>query len=138
MDKILNDYNCCQKTFSSAAEYVDLEEEQILKIASGFGGGMQRGEVCGCVTGALMAIGMKYGSDDPTDEVARGLVKQYSDAYVAAFKEKFGTILCRELLGIEEYTDEAKAAAREAGRIAEVCPGLIEFAKEHLAEIMKN
>lgn len=138
MEKILNDYNCAQKTFSSVSELVDLEEEQIYRVASAFGGGMQMGEVCGCVTGALMAIGLKYGSDDPTDEVARNLVSQHAEAYVKAFREKFGTILCRELLGIEEYSAEAKAEARKAGKIEQVCPVLIAFGKEKLAELMND
>lgn len=138
MEKILNDYNCAQKVFSSASEFVDLDEEQIYRVAAGFGGGMQMGEVCGCVTGALMAIGLKYGSDDPTDEVARNLVSQHAEAYVKAFREKFGTILCRELLGIEEYSAEAKAEARKAGRIEQVCPFVIAFGKEKLRELLND
>ena len=90
MEKILNDFNCCQKTFSSVADLLDLDEETILKIASGFGGGLQHGEVCGCVSGALMAIGLKLGSDDPTDEVARNLVSQTFEKYISDFRAKFG------------------------------------------------
>jgi C_GCAxxG_C_C family probable redox protein len=138
MEKILNDFNCCQKTFSSVADLLDLDEETILKIASGFGGGLQHGEVCGCVSGALMAIGLKLGSDDPTDEVARNLVSQTFEQYITEFREKFGCVRCQELLGLDEYTPEAKNAAREAGRIAEVCPGLIAFAQAKLRELLEN
>ncbi|MBR5113676.1 MAG: C_GCAxxG_C_C family protein [Oscillospiraceae bacterium] len=138
MEKILNDFNCCQKTFSSVADLLDLDEETILKIASGFGGGLQHGEVCGCVSGALMAIGLKLGSDDPTDEVARNLVSQTFEKYISDFRAKFGCVRCQELLGLDEYTPEAKNAAREAGRIAEVCPGLIAYAQQHLRELLED
>ena len=37
------------------------------KIASAFGGGMWAGQTCGCVTGALMAIGYKFGHSEDGD-----------------------------------------------------------------------
>lgn len=55
-------FSCSQAVFSTFAPQLGLECELALKVAGLFGGGMGRlGEVCGAVTGALMALGLKYG-----------------------------------------------------------------------------
>lgn len=59
-------------------------------------------EVCGTVSGMAMLAGFKYPVEDPKDQVARtrnyGTVQKMADA----FREKFGSIVCRELLGAKQ------------------------------------
>ena len=44
-----------------------MECAAIPRIATPFGGGIGgRGEVCGAVTGAVMAIGLKHGREEPS------------------------------------------------------------------------
>ncbi len=58
-------FNCSQAVFAAFAPQSGLEREMALRIAGTFGGGMGRlGEVCGAVTGALMALGLQYGCTD--------------------------------------------------------------------------
>jgi len=51
-------YNCAQAVFLAYSDDLSEEEKDIaLKLASGFGGGIAgTGEVCGVITGAVMAL----------------------------------------------------------------------------------
>lgn len=47
-----NGFNCSQVVLSSFTSELELPQEQALRLASPFGGGMaRRGEVCGAVNG---------------------------------------------------------------------------------------
>ena len=41
--------NCCATVFGALAEYVGIDKTTAQRIASGFGGGIGCGSVCGCV-----------------------------------------------------------------------------------------
>lgn len=107
--------NCCQAVAMCCAPQLGLTEEQAYRLGAFFGGGMRRGEVCGAATGALMALGMRYG-----DENNRQCDK--SRAFLDAFQQKFGTILCREIL--EKHQKR-------------LCPALIQFAANYLEDELK-
>lgn len=131
-------YNCAQAVFSHAAEDLGLDEEEALKIASGFGGGMMLGEVCGCVTGALMALGLKYGFSEPNDSVGKGIATEKTMEFLRKFKEKNGAHRCKELLGLDISKPEEKAKIVEEGIIAQKCPGFVCSACEILDELLKD
>ncbi|MBQ8793490.1 MAG: C_GCAxxG_C_C family protein, partial [Clostridia bacterium] len=51
-------YNCAQAVFGAFAEDLGFDEKTALKISAPFGGGFGRQrEVCGAVSGMLMAFG---------------------------------------------------------------------------------
>lgn len=56
-------YMCSQAVFAAFSEDFNLSKGHVLKIGACFGSGMRKAEVCGACTGALMAIGLKYGDD---------------------------------------------------------------------------
>ena len=57
-----NGYNCAQSVLSVFAEDLGMSKDACLKLASPFGSGIAyMQETCGAVSGALMAIGLKYG-----------------------------------------------------------------------------
>lgn len=98
----LRGYNCSQSVLLAFKEDIGLEEDKILKLASSFGGGLggQR-EVCGAVSGMLMAAGLLYGYKNPKDYQSKAehyvLVKELCNR----FSESNGSIICRILLGLE-------------------------------------
>lgn len=96
-------YNCSQAVFGAFSEEVGLDREMALKLASSFGGGMGKlREVCGAITAMFMIAGIQYGYSDPKDSEAK--IKHYSLVQLLAqnFKEQNGSIICRELLGLEK------------------------------------
>jgi C_GCAxxG_C_C family probable redox protein len=50
-------------------EHWNGKSELIPKIATAFGGGIGRcGSLCGALTGGVMAIGIKHGTNEPSPE----------------------------------------------------------------------
>lgn len=92
-------YNCAQAVLLTFCDMTGLTEEQSALIASSFGGGMGKlREVCGAVSGMLMAAGLIMGYSDPHDRSLK--IKHYKlvQELAAEFKERGGSIICRELL----------------------------------------
>ena len=89
--------NCCQSVLLTLGEYTGLDERTAVALAVGFGGGMLTGNVCGAVTGGMMAIGLTCTAGlDPEGEKehGRGLCGQLQER----FQERFGTLLCADIL----------------------------------------
>lgn len=119
---------CSQAVFSVYAEQWGLDRDAAMKISDAFGGGMAIGHTCGAVSGAVMAIGLKYGRTKADDDAA----KQKTRALIREFVEKFtgqhGSIICKQLLGYDITIPEEAAAAEEKELFSTLCPKLIEDA----------
>ena len=95
----LEGYNCAQAVFCAFCDETGLSVEEAAKLSSSFGGGMGRlREVCGTVSGALMALGMLRGYSDPADPQAKAEHYHLVQQYAHRFREANGTIICRDLL----------------------------------------
>ncbi len=129
-------FDCAQTVFSAFAEDLDLDEETALRIAAGFGGGMHKGDMCGCVTGGLMALGLKYGWSEEGDKVGKDLMNGKAQEYERRFREACGGIRCRELLEADVSTPEGKMLAGE--RVPQRCPGFAVAACEILEEMLSE
>lgn len=100
-------YNCCQSVFAAFADKYGIDENTALKLSSSFGAGMGRmREVCGTVSGMMLVAGMETGTVDNNDR--EGKAKNYETVRRLAdmFKEQNGSIICRELLGLDKDTQE--------------------------------
>lgn len=88
--------NCAETTLKCLIEdrVIDIPEEAV-RMMSGFGGGMQRGSICGAVVGAVSAIGSQTGRTEPGQ--SRKPSAEAVKAFLKAFEDEFGTIYCREL-----------------------------------------
>ena len=96
-----NNFNCSQAVFTTFATEMGLDEELALKIATQFGGGARKGEMCGAVSGALMVLGLKYGHCHSENEEEKGRAYRISEDFMNRFIQKNGTVVCRELLGYD-------------------------------------
>ena len=93
-------YNCAQAIAVAYCDLTGLEPDFAARLSSSFGGGMGRlREVCGAVSGMFMVAGMLYGYDDPENDADKKKHYALIQELAAAFKEKTGSIICRELVG---------------------------------------
>ena len=93
-------YNCAQSVFCTFAQELGIDFETALKLSSSFGGGMGRlREVCGAVSAMFMIAGLKYGYTEPDNKEVKTEHYKRIQELAQLFKEKHGTIICRELLG---------------------------------------
>lgn len=136
--RFLEGYNCAQSVLLTMFEHWNGKNELIPRIATAFGGGIGRcGSVCGALTGGVMAIGIKYGTNEPSlgkqlkaYELAYGFYKQ--------FEMQHGSVLCRELIGYDLYNSEELKKAREAKVFEEKCTNFVRTAVEILTEFSEH
>ena len=96
-------YNCAQAVFCADCEKFGIDIETGAKLASAFGGGMGRmREVCGALSGLFMLLGLKEGYSDPKDNEGKKELYSKVQQLAGEFKEEFGSIICKELLGMDE------------------------------------
>ena len=95
----LEGYNCAQAVFVAYSALTGLTPEFSAKLASSFGGGMGRlREVCGAVSGMFMVAGILYGYDSCDNDEKKKAHYALIQELAAKFKEKTGSIVCREIL----------------------------------------
>ena len=125
-------YSCSQSVFSALAERWRLESGVSLRIAAGFGGGLARSAgTCGCVTGAIMAIGLAQRGISPAEN--RSEKERTYDAcreFMRTFEVRNGSTLCLELLGCDISTPEGLAQARQKGLFRSRCSKFVRDAVE--------
>ena len=131
-------YHCSQAVLAAFAEELGLTEEQALKLGGCFGGGMCQGEVCGACTGALMALGLKYGQSDIDDMESRKKTNDVTVEFLDTFKMENGSYMCRELLGCDLATDEGKQYAIENQLFVEFCPKMVESATTIAEQLLRD
>lgn len=131
-------FNCAQSVFGALAEDAGIDKTTALRTAACFGGGMRCGEVCGAVTGALMALGARFGSARENDSEGKAEANRRAIAFLEAFKARHGTLLCRELLGYNPGNPEDAAQIKVLCLHDKVCNGLIEDAVEIAEKIIKQ
>ena len=116
-----NGYVCSQAVFAAFSSDFGVSKDDALKIGACFGSGMRKGEVCGACTGALMALGLKYGDEKAkSDEVC--------NRFLDEFKRENGSYICRDLLECDISTPEGVEYAKENNLFKEVCPKMVESA----------
>lgn len=105
--KFQEGFNCSQAVLYSFSDELQIEKEIALKLACGFGAGMGRKEeVCGAVTGGIIAIGCKYGRGEKDDPAATELTYTKTRELMDRFALKHGTFSCRKLLNECDLTTE--------------------------------
>lgn len=118
-------YNCCQAVACAFAEEIGVDEATLFKAGEGFGlgmGGMSC--TCGAVSGAVLLAGFKN-SDGNTDSPATKadtykLSREIADKFIA----KNGSMMCKELKGVE------------TGKVLRPCAGCIEDGVELVQEVL--
>ena len=120
------------------ADELGYDEEEMARMAAGFGGGMFRGDTCGCVSGALMALGLRYGHCEPDDTENKAVMIAKVKEFQERFTEKFGTLECRKLVSYDFSLPGENEKAKESGVLLEKCPNFAAGAIEILEDMMKE
>jgi C_GCAxxG_C_C family probable redox protein len=132
VQRFVSGYSCSQAVFSVLAEPRGIETDTALRIAAGLGGGIARSaETCGCVTGAVMAIGLEQRDVCPEQNwAAREKTYDLARRMLRDFTERNGSTECRVLMGCDIGTPEGMEEARRKGIFRSRCPKLVRDAVE--------
>ena len=124
-DKHTRGYNCAQIVLCSYAEELGIDEEPLFRISEGFGAGMGgMMQTCGAVTAMFMALGLANSSGDLQACDTKPQTMKKVRELAAEFEKKNGSIVCRELKGID------------TGKVLRSCDGCIEDGIRILGEYL--
>lgn len=115
--------NCAESILRAANDDLGLGlSPEALRLASGFGGGMNIGHACGALTGAVMVLGFLY-VKEKAHESER--IKEITRRFIADFEKVYGTIMCEPI--------------KEAHRHPEYkCTSVILTSEELLEELLRS
>lgn len=136
-EKFMKGYDCSQVVLAYFAEQLGISEDTANKVAACFGGGMLQADTCGAFTGALMAIGLKYGHFQEENLMEqKNVMMAKSGEFRQKFFEKYHTCNCKELLGYDVSTPEGFEGALSSGRMMGFCPVLVKDVITILEEVL--
>jgi len=99
-------YNCAQAVCAAFADLYGLTEEQAMRVAASFGGGIGRmHETCGAACGMFILAGLDCGATRAEDREGKlhnyEVVRRLADE----FRRRNGSLICAELLGMRPPAD---------------------------------
>lgn len=127
-------YLCSSAVFGAYAEELGIDFETAVKVATPFGSGMRKAEVCGAATGALMVIGAKFGQKSVGE--SRVLVNGLTERFFEEFARENGSYMCCDLLKCDISTPKGIAFAKENNLFTTVCPKMVESAVKVLEKVL--
>ena len=118
-------FNCAQAVACAFAEEMEIDESIIFKMMEGHGLGMGCMEgTCGAVTAACVIAGAKNSTVEMGGPGSKGATYKISKEIVRRFKEESGSVICKELKGVE------------TGTPVKACPDCVKDAARILEEVV--
>jgi C_GCAxxG_C_C family probable redox protein len=114
---------CAQAVLGALQDLTGLDYETSLAVAAGFGSGCGTGELCGALSGAVMAIGLADPFTNGADQGKKKEIRTETQRCLCTFQDKYGCVTCRELVG--------KAKRRR-------CPEYVAYCAALAAEIIND
>ncbi len=95
-------YNCAQAVACTYCDLVGIDEELMFRLTEALGGGMGGLEgTCGAVSGACVLAGMKASTGNLEKPNSKKASYQLSKEILRQFKEQNGSVVCKEIKGVE-------------------------------------
>jgi C_GCAxxG_C_C family probable redox protein len=124
-------------------EAYGMTNEDLLWSGIAFTGGIggQQKAPCGAVSAAAICLGLRhhtYATDKQKTKQARLDARQHSSEFINSFIDKFGSIVCFDLVGIDFSKPGGYQRFQESGVWKEKCDNFVQFAIEKLYELDKK
>lgn len=141
--------NCAQAVACTFCKEFGISEDDMFRIAEGFGLGMGVMEMCGALSGMAMIIGLDNSKGNAEEgSKTKGDTYKKIRSKVEKFKEKNGSCICRELKGVETgkvlcscpqcIADAVALTGRISGRAGKIEPEKIKSGKSKNITEKKN
>jgi C_GCAxxG_C_C family probable redox protein len=125
LEQFLQGFDCSQIVLAEVSEDNGLDIETARRVAACFGGGMWCAGCCGALTGALMAVGLKYGHSLPHEVNRKDLALTVMGELRQKFLIRHHATDCKDLLGHDLSIPEEMQSILDKGLITSVCPEVI-------------
>jgi C_GCAxxG_C_C family probable redox protein len=135
--KFENHFNCAQSVFAPFAKRFDMDIDLAMKIATPLGGGMgHMGQVCGAVSGGVMALGLAKGSSE-YDAEKNDACYALAQAFQERFIELHGDVTCPGLLGLDIGDPDDLQQVRDENLFHTLCPVFVGDAARIVGELLE-
>ena len=125
--------NCAQAVLLAFTDVTGLTEQQSMAAASGFGGGLRYGGVCGVVHATVVVLGMAYPATLENGPEGKKHSTQLTQDFQRRFAEHFRKLDCHDLLAEKDI--EGTPAAQELG-VTQHCRLLVVSGVELLSDML--
>ncbi len=113
-----------------------IEKDVVPGIATAFGGGIGgTGSVCGALAGAVMAVGLKLGRQDPKERDAKAYA--LTQELRRRFETATGSVDCRKLTGMDLTTKEGAKQFYSSEVPRTVCVPAVGVAYKNVVELLQ-
>jgi len=131
------EYNCSQSVLLSFADEVNIDEDTLIKISSGFGEGTARLQgTCGAINGGVILLGLIFGNGINGNTDDKEVVYEKTQHFIQLFNKQFSTTQCKELLyGCEALTEQEHIEYYEKNH-NKICKTSVKFAVEILEKLI--
>lgn len=125
--------NCGQSVLAAYTDVTGFTPEQSMALASGFGGGMRCGGLCGVVSACMVVLGMAHPHTLENGAEGKKRASQLAQELHRRFTARFKNLNCRDLLADTEL--EGTPMAAELG-VTQHCRLLVVSGVELLADML--
>ncbi len=94
-------HHCAQSSFLALSEQFGLGNAEMVKALSPVPGIAERGETCGAVSGALLALGLVFGKNSITDWQGYRDSLKPANEFCDRFEQELGSLRCRDIVKSE-------------------------------------
>lgn len=116
-------FNCAQSVSCVFSDLVDMDETTLFRMTEGLGLGMGSMDgTCGAISSAAILSGLTHSTAHMERPDSKAASHQASKACVQNFKEKNGSLVCRDLKGVD------------TNQVLRSCDGCIEDATRIIAQ----
>ncbi len=131
-----NGFNCAQAVLGAFCDDLGLDRNTAMKVASGLGGGVKTGEICGAVSGAVLAIGQKYGYGTVMNPEAKEKTNKLVQSFHEEFRKTQSSIICREILGLDPSIPDQREDILKKDLFNSTCPLAIKTSVRILSQMI--
>ena len=133
VDNFNSGYNCAQAVLSV---FCGDDGDRLLMAATSFGGGIAgTGHMCGCLSGALFAIGLLQGKTTINNPANRKENYAIARTLCERFKKEFGSTECRELTRTNLLDDSEYKKAVDSGLFKNRCALMVDVCVRLVREV---
>lgn len=133
--QFLGGYRCSQAVLAVFAPELGIDVDLARKISLGLAGGAGCGGECGAVEAAYLVNGLRFGFAHPGDSEGFMKVIGKNEEFADSFKKKHKCLNCRELIGVNPFSEEGFRTFQENDLKTKICANLVGDAVKILGEI---
>ncbi len=139
IDAFYNGNNCAQSVVKAYVDQLEVDEQQAMDMALGFGGGMGKMQKsCGAVTGAYMVIGLHNSKAIEDADKRKEQTPEMIQTFRQLFCQRHQTDQCIHLLECDIRTDAGRQVFVNHKLKDKVCSKCIESSIVILEELFNK